>query len=79
MNTKTNLIALTAATLIAIAPTAANAANLSDAIFSWPTAYKTQTVSQATSTFDGQIKTSSVRKLEIQKQAKNKAIKSKRK
>jgi len=68
MKTNTKLIALTTATLIALAPVSANAMNLSDGVFSWPTDYKTQKVSQATSTFDGNVKN-----LEIKKPTSDKA------
>lgn len=67
MTTKTKLIALTTATLIALAPVSASAMSMSDGVFSWPTDYKSEKVSTATSTFDGNVKN-----LEIKKPAKDK-------
>ena len=74
MKTNTKLIALTTATLIALAPVSANAMSMSDGVFSWPTDYKTQKVSEATSTFDGNVKN-----LEIKKPASDKTNNTKRK
>lgn len=74
MNTNKKLIALTTATLIAFAPISANAMSLSDNVFSWPTEYKTQKTSTATSTFDGNAK-----KLDVKQPAKNKSQTPKRK
>ena len=74
MKTNTKLIALATATLIALAPTTASAMSLSDSVFSWPTEYKTQKTSTATSTFNGVSK-----KLEIKEPAKNKTPTPKRK
>lgn len=74
MYTKTKLIALTTAALIAIAPTTASAANMSDGIFSWPTDYKSQSAYVATSTFDGKVQN-----LEIKETTKNKTQTTKRK
>lgn len=74
MNTKTKLIALTTATLIAVAPTTASAMSFSDNVFSWPTDYKTEKTSTATSTFDGNAK-----KLDVKQPSKNKTQAQKRK
>jgi len=74
MNTKAKLISLTAATLIALAPTTASAMSLSDNVFSWPTDYKSEKASTATSTFDGKVKN-----LEFKEPAKNKTQTQKRK
>ena len=74
MKTNTKLIALTTATLIALAPITANAMSMSDGVFSWPTDYKSQKTSEATSTFDGKVQ-----KLEIKKPAKDKTQNTKRK
>ncbi len=74
MNTHAKLIALTTATLIALAPTSASAMNMSDCVFSWPTDYKSQKASEATSTFDGKIKN-----LKIEKPTKDKTPTIKRK
>ena len=62
MKTNTKLIALATATLIALAPTTASAMSLSDNIFSWPTEYRTEKTSTATSTFDGNVKNLKVKK-----------------
>jgi len=72
MNTKTKLIALSTATLIALAPTTASAMSLSDNIFSWPTEYKTQKSSTATSTFDGKVKNLEIKKPKSDKNKKRK-------
>jgi hypothetical protein len=74
MKTNTKLIALTTATLIALAPTTASAMSFSDNVFSWPTDYKSEKASTATSTFDGKVKN-----LEIKEPAKNKTQTPKRK
>ena len=74
MKTNTKLIALTTATLIALAPVSASAMSMSDGVFSWPTDYKTQKVSEATSTFDGNVKN-----LEIKKPKQDKTKNTKRK
>ena len=74
MNTNKKLIALTTAALIALAPTTASAVTFSDSVFSWPTDYKSQKASEATSTFDGKVKN-----LEIKKPASEKTKDKKRK
>ena len=74
MNTKTKLIALTTATLIALAPATASSANMSDGVFSWPTDYSGQATSVATSTFDGKAQN-----LEIKETKKDKTPGAKRK
>lgn len=74
MNTKTKLIGLSTATLIALAPITASAMSFSDNVFSWPTEYKTQKTSTATSTFNGNAK-----KLDVKEPSKNKAQTPKRK
>ena len=74
MNTNKKLIALTTATLIALAPTTASALTFSDNVFSWPTDYKSEKASTATSTFDGNVKN-----LEIKKSKQDKTKNTKRK
>lgn len=74
MNTNKKLIALTTATLIALAPVSANAFSMSDGVFSWPTEYKNEKASTATSTFDGNVKN-----LEIKKETSDKTKNTKRK
>lgn len=74
MNKNSKLIILLTAALITSTPLAANAANLSDGIFSWPTDYKSQKASEVRSKFDGTIQN-----LEIKKPAKNKTQSPKRK
>lgn len=74
MNAKVKLIALTTATLIALAPTTASAMSFSDNVFSWPTEYKTEKTSEAISTFGG-----NTQNFKIKKPAKNKTQTPKRK
>lgn len=74
MKTKTKIAAILTATLITLAPVSANAASFSDGVFSWPTDYKSQKASKATSTFDGKVKN-----LKTKQTDKNKPSKAKRK
>jgi len=56
MTTKVKIITAITAGLIAMAPASVSAASFSDGVFSWPTDYKTEKQSQATSTFDGTVR-----------------------